>query len=334
MKTTMKSSKWMMAIFVALFTLILGSTAQANDKPTMVKKFDMSQAGTLNSSSSGGGITVTAHDKPEVIVNIYVRKKGKLLAPNSSAIEDVLEAYELVVEKNGSTVTATAKRKMRGNFWNNTGIYFKILVPQEMSCNVSSSGGGVKIAGVVGTHNFSSSGGSVKLENTGGTTKAKSSGGSVSAYKHKGDIKLSSSGGGVKLEKAKGSVEAHSSGGSVKLNDVNGDVDAHSSGGGVYVTGEAPYVKAKSSGGPVKVNIAGLSKEMELGSSGGGVEAIIHDGEKLGMDLDLSAGRVSIDLHSFSGKSEKNRIKGSMNGGGIPVYMRASGGNVTVKYAE
>lgn len=145
---------------------------------------------------------------------------------------------------------------------------------------------------------------------------------------------MSSSGGGVRLNKARGNVSAHSSGGSVKLEDIDGDVDAGSSGGGVYITGAAGYVKAKSSGGSVKVNIANLNKGMELSSSGGGVQAVIHDGEELGMDLDLSAGRVNIDLYNFSGKSEKNRIKGAMNGGGIPVYMRASGGNVNVKFED
>ena len=82
------------------------------------------------------------------------------------------------------------------------------------------------------------------------------------------------------------------------------------------------------------MNISNLSKELHLQSSGGGVDATIHKGDELGLDLDLGSGRVNIDLHNFSGRSEKDRVKGSMNGGGIPVYMRASGGNVTVRYAD
>lgn len=332
MKTKIETTKHRIIATLLALVFSAGIACAEKNVPTITKTFDMNQPGTLVSSSSGGGITVAGHEKAEVIVQAFVRKKGVVLSPNDSDVDDVLSAYDLVIEKNGTEITATAKRKTRGKFWNNTGIYFKIYVPTEMSCSVSSSGGGLKISGVNGTHNFSSSGGSVKLENTGGTTKAKSSGGGVSAYKHKGDIRLSSSGGGVKLDKAKGSIYAHSSGGSVKLYNVNGEVEASSSGGGVYVTGEAAYIKAKSSGGSVKVNIASLSKEMDLSSSGGGVEAIIHEGENLGMNLDLSSSRVSIDLNNFSGKAEKNRVKGTMNGGGIPVYMRASGGNVNVRY--
>ncbi len=302
---------------------------------TITKKFDMNQPGTLLCSSSGGSVTVDAHEKNEVIVQAFVRKKGEVLSPNDSDLEEVLEGFDLIIKKNGTEITAKAHRKNRGKFWNNTGIYFTVIVPHEMSCDVSSSGGSVKISGVEGTHDFSSSGGSVKLENTAGTTTAKSSGGSVSAYKHKGDIKLSSSGGSVTLDKAKGSVYAHSSGGSVKLKNIAGDIDAHSSGGGVYVSGEAPMVKAKSSGGPVKVDISNVSKELHLVSSGGSVDAVIYQGDKLGMNLDLGAsGRVNIDLYDFSGKSEKSRIKGTMNNGGIPVYMRASGGSVNVQFED
>lgn len=330
----MKTTNSRIIAIIAALVLSIGIAHAEKNVPTITKTFEMNQAGELHSFSSGGGITVSAHEKAEVTVQTFVRRKGVVLSPNHKDLDEVLKAFELIIEKNGNKITATAKRKSRGRFWNNTGIYFKIFVPEEMSCDVSSSGGGLKISGVRGTHDFSSSGGSVKLENTGGTTKAKSSGGGVSVYKHKGDLSLGSSGGGVKLDKAKGSVYASSSGGSVKLYDINGEVEAKSSGGGVYITGVAAYVKARSSGGSVKVNISELSKEMDLSSSGGGVEAIIHDGEKLGMDLDLSSSRVNIDLHNFSGKSEKNRINGTMNGGGIPVYMRASGGNVTVKFEE
>jgi hypothetical protein len=64
------------------------------------------------------------------------------------------------------------------------------------------------------------------------------------------------------------------------------------------------------------------------------VDAIIQNGDQLGLDLDLSSSSVKIELQNFSGQSERDRVKGTMNDGGIPVYMRASGGSVKVRYAE
>jgi hypothetical protein len=308
--------------------------SQEGKTPTITKTFELNQPGTLNSKSSGGGITVLSHNASNVEVQAFVRKNGTVLSPSDPMVDDVLENYDLEIEKNGSVITAIAERRTNFSLVKNTGIYFTIIVPREMSCDVSSSGGGLRISGVEGTHDFSSSGGSVILENTGGNTRAKSSGGQVKATNHMGDIHLTSSGGGVTLDEARGSVYAHSSGGGVHLTDVHGEVDAGSSGGGVSVSGECAYVKAKSSGGSVRVNISNLSKELYLQSSGGGVDAIIQHGDQLGLDLDLSSSSVKIELHNFSGRSEKDHVKGSMNEGGIPVYMRASGGSVKVRYEE
>ncbi len=320
----------LITMLVVLFSFY--GCAQDSKTPTIIKTFELDQPGTLHAKSSGGGIKVKIHDQSKVEIQVFIRRNGQILSPSDPLVADVLENFDLEIEKNGSIITANAERKTNFKLWNNVGIFFTIIVPREMSCNVSSSGGGLKISGVAGTHNFSSSGGSVYLENTTGNTKAKSSGGKVHATNHNGDIRLSSSGGGVTLNKAQGNVYGHSSGGSVKLNNIHGTVDAGSSGGGVSVSGECEYVKAKSSGGSVNVNISNLSKELYLQSSGGGVNAIIINGDKLGLDLDLSSDRVKIDLHNFSGQAEKNRIKGKMNNGGIPVYMHASGGNVNVKF--
>jgi len=321
---------------ILLLTVVFSLNGFARDgQPTITKTFDLNKPGKLDASSSGGGVTVQTHDQPQVIIQAFVRKNGRVLSPSDNSLDEVMDNFDINFSKSGSTITAVVKRKGRMNFWrNNVGISLTIIVPEEMSCDVSSSGGGLKISGVKGTHEFSSSGGGVKLENTSGTTKASSSGGGVKATNHNGDIRLSSSGGGVAVEGAHGSVYARSSGGGVTLEDIHGSADASSSGGGVYVQGEASSVTAKSSGGSVKVNINNLSDELYLQSSGGGVSAVIHGGEKLGLDLDLRSGRVNIDLHNFNGTSEKDRVKGSMNRGGIPVYAHASGGNVNISYED
>ncbi len=319
---------------ILLLTVVFSLNGFARDgQPTITKTFDLNKPGKLDASSSGGGVTVQTHDQPQVIIQAFIRKNGRVLSPSDNSLDEVMDNFDINFSKSGSTITAVVKRKGRMNFWrNNVGISLTIIVPEEMSCDVSSSGGGLKISGVKGTHEFSSSGGGVKLENTSGTTKASSSGGGVKATNHDGDIRLSSSGGGVVVEGAHGSVYARSSGGGVHLDNINGDIDASSSGGGVRVSGEAAYVKATSSGGSVHADISNLTRELYLQSSGGGIDAVIHGGENLGMDLDLRSDKVNIDLHNFSGTSEKNRIKGTMNNGGIPVYMHSSGGNVNVKF--
>lgn len=333
MKTLRNVTKYtMMAMLVAL--LSCNGIAQENKTPTITKTFELNLPGTLNAKSSGGGIVVKGNEQKQVIVQAFVRKNGRILSPSDPLVKKVLEDFNLDIEKNGSVITANVERKRNFKFWNHVGISLTIIVPKEMSCNVSSSGGGLKISNIVGMHNLTSSGGGIHLDNVTGTTKVSSSGGSVHATNQNGDVRLSSSGGGVTLEEAHGSVFARSSGGSVHLKDIHGDVDASSSGGGVTVTGECGSVRATSSGGSVHANISNLSKKLYLASSGGGVDATIQHGDKLGLDLDLKSDRVHIDLHNFSGTAKKDRVKGTMNNGGIPVYMHASGGNVNVRFQD
>jgi hypothetical protein len=50
-----------------------------------------------------------------------------------------------------------------------------------------------------------------------------------------------------------------------------------------------------------------------------------------GMDLDLDGQRVKVPtLTKFSGTVEKDRVKGSLNGGGIAVKMDANFGGVYI----
>jgi hypothetical protein len=336
MKTQVNVKKYTIIAVLPALLMLLSCTglAQEDKTPTITKSFDLNQPGTLNASSSGGGIEVKSHNQQKVVVQAFIRKNGKLLSPSDPSVDDVLEDFDLDIEKNGSVINANVKSKAHFNAWNNVGISLTILVPREMSCNVSSSGGGLKISGLTGTHNFTSSGGGIQLENITGTTKAKSSGGGVHATNHNGDVDLSSSGGSVSLDEGTGSVIAHGSGGGVHLKNIHGDVDAGSSGGGVTVSGVSGYVKAKSSGGSVRINISNLSKELYLQSSGGGIDAVIRNGDDLGLDLDLSSDRVNIDLHNFSGRTEKDRVIGTMNNGGIPVYMKSSGGSINVRFED
>jgi hypothetical protein len=333
MKTQMKIKNFtMLAILVVL--LSCSGFSQENKTPTITKIFDLNQPGSLYARSSGGGIEVSISDQHKVTIEAFIRKNGILLAPHDPMVKEILEDFKVDFEQNGSEIVATVERRINFNVWKNVGISLNIIVPREMSCDVSSSGGGIKISGVEGSHTFSSSGGGVELQNISGSTRASSSGGRVYASDLIGEIHLSSSGGGVTVNDARGNVFAHSSGGGVTLTNIYGDVDANSSGGGVKVSGEVGFVKATSSGGSVKVNLNNLKKELYLQSSGGGIDAIIHNGENLGLNLDLSSDHVNINLHNFSGRAEKNRVKGTMNKGGIPVYMHASGGSVNVRFED
>ena len=312
----------------ALFTCV--AFAQENRTPSITKSFTLSGPGNLEVRTSGGGITVEGRSGNEVEVQVFVRKNGHAIAASDPFMDELKQSYDLVIEKNGNTVIASAKRIDKGKLWNNVSIAFHVLTPHNISGKLNTSGGGIKVSGVTGAQEMNTSGGGITLEEINGFVKAHTSGGGIRVSRQDGDLNVHTSGGGITIEDARGNITGHTSGGGIRLTNIDGTIDVHTSGGGINITGRASYVKASTSGGNIHVDISDLSKGIELHTSGGGIKATIPG--RQGLDLDLNAGKVNIDLKNFSGRAEKGRIVGAMNGGGMPVRMSASGGNIDVVF--
>lgn len=299
---------------VLMTTSACAISFEQDSDPYLTETFAMDGAGELQVITSGGSIDVSSHAGNKVIVEMYVRKGGRSLTPDDSEIEDALESFDIEIEKVSNKVIASAKRKSSNWFSgnNNISISFKVSVPTRTSCDLNTSGGAISLAGVKGKQEVKTSGGSLNLTNIDGNMKAYTSGGRINIEDYAGVLDANTSGGAINVARAKGEIVLHTSGGSINVDDIRGSVIAN------------------TSGGSINANLQTLEKELKLSTSGGNIKATIPSG--LGLDLDLKGNRVNTQLSNFSGKSEKNRIVGSMNGGGIPVKMSTSGGNVSVEY--
>jgi len=334
MKRLVKNSKQLLfgslTIIAIVFLACTGFSNEEGKTPTIVKTFSIDTPGALEVKTSGGGIKVEGTEGNQVEVQVFVRKMGRLLDSNNPLVQDLEEGYDLTIEQHGNTVVAIAKRLNNIMPWKQISVGFKVYVPYDMACDLNTSGGGIKLANVNGIQTVNTSGGGIKLSNINGNTKAHTSGGGIKATNMDGETDLHTSGGGITISDAKGDMKAHTSGGGITLENIFGSIDAHTSGGGIRINGEANYVKATTSGGSINVDITGLNKELYLDTSGGGIHASIPGG--MGMDLNLKANKVNMYLENFTGYNKKGKIEGSINGGGIPVYMHTSGGNINVDF--
>lgn len=284
-----------------------------NDDPSISKTFTMNGAGKLDVMTSGGRITTEGYSGNKVVVEAFVKQNGKVLAASDKLMEKLEEGFEMRLEKSGSTVYAHAKRKGNSMPWKRMSVAFHVKVPHDMECSLKTSGGSIKLSEVNGDQVLRTSGGSIKVNDV------------------KGELDVHTSGGSITLKNIDGNVEGRTSGGRINLEDVEGDVvDVKTSGGGISITGSARSLSASTSGGSIKANVSGLSKELHLSTSGGSIHAEVPG--SLGMDLDLKGNSVNVNLKNFSGTSKKSYVQGEMNGGGMPVTMRTSGGSVNLDF--
>jgi hypothetical protein len=339
-----------------LFLLVAGLPvvavyAQGDREPYLQKSFARGAVHELETQTSGGNISVVGSASGEARVEVYVQGNNGRWNLSKEEIQKRLdEQYDLTVELQGSKLVAIAKSKKNFN-WNNHGVSvsFRIFTPVEVSSHVRTSGGNLALKNLTGSEDFRTSGGNIDAEHLAGTIVGRTSGGNVSisdsrndidlqtsggnmdAKNCEGKIQLETSGGNVGLRAVKGSIRATTSGGQVGGGQIGGELYAHTSGGNIDFSDVDGSLEASTSGGNIHVNFLSPGKYVNLSNSSGDITVQLPANQ--GMDLRISAERVHVTaMNNFRGDQDEKHIRGSVNGGGIPVKVDGSGGSVHVNF--
>lgn len=266
----------------------------------------------LDVRTSGGGVFIEGGDRSSVEVMMIVRRNGRIVSPEDVDLSD----YLITIEQRGNTIVAHAERESGWNWGfgdkKNYSITFRINMPRKGEIDASTSGGSMRATGVEGPIHMRTSGGSITLNET------------------IGHAELRTSGGSLEIENHTGSLDGRTSGGSITINESLGDVDVRTSGGSIRVEEFSGSLFGRTSGGSIRADIIEVTGDVNLSTSGGSVRISIPG--RLGYDLDLSGNSVNVELMNFTGESKRDRVKGSMNGGGILLRGSTSGGSVRVDF--
>ncbi|MFD2571062.1 DUF4097 domain-containing protein [Spirosoma soli] len=330
------------------------STAQRNDRdrndeptPYQTKTFS-GNISDVKAETSGGSLSVEGGSGKEAKVEMYIRPNNWNGRDNLSKeeIEERLKEYDITIAQEGSTLVATAKRRGNNNDWKRSlSIGFKFYTPRNVATDLRTSGGSIRLASLNGNQRFRTSGGSLHLDDVEGNIKGQTSGGSIHldrcrkdidlqtsggsihAKASSGNLRLHTSGGSIELTDLKGTIDAQTSGGSVRGSDIEGDVKTGTSGGSIRLANVAGSIDASTSAGGIDVSITKLGQYVRLNTSAGSIHADMPLNK--GLDLNLSGNRVEVGtLTNFSGSHEKDRVRGTVNGGGVAVNISASSGSV------
>lgn len=339
-----------------LLLLLAGQTAvaAAQDKDSRSLYLTKSLANdAINSvlvNTSGGGIVVSGKAGEAPRVEVYIKGNNGSNLSKEEIQKRLDKDYTLDVSVSGHQVRAIAKSKHQGFFnWRSSlNIAFRIYVPEQCSTDLQTSGGGIGIDNLKGNQKFSTSGGGLQIDrlngivrgntsgggihvsNSGNDISLETSGGGIEAKNCTGKIRLETSGGGITLENLKGTINAETSGGGVDGNNIDGELITTTSGGSINLKRMAGSISASTSGGGLYAQVLKVGKYLKFESSAGNVDLELPQNQ--GYDLDLRGDGVSpSSLAKFNGSWEKERVRGSYNGGGIPVKAESSGGSVNLR---
>jgi hypothetical protein len=324
--------------------------AQSESTPYLTKNLTDESIKNVEAKTSGGSINVAGGNEKDARIEVYITANKHGLSKEE--IDKILnEDYEFSVSASGNKLTAIAKHKS-GLQWNNKrslSIAFKIFVGENVSTDLSTSGGSISINNVSGTEDFATSGGRLEVKKLTGKINGKTSGGSINVSDSKDDIDLSTSGGSIDAKNCDGKIKLNTSGGSVSLTDlkgdikattsggsvngkhINGDLYAHTSGGNVHLHDLSGSLDASTSGGNINAEFVVAGKFIRLNNSGGNIDLEIPKDK--GYDLNLHGDKINtLALTNFSGTTKEKHIEGKLNGGGIPVDVDAGGGKINLSF--
>ncbi len=340
-----------------LIFLLAGQTvaalAQDDDKALYLTKSLASDAiSSVVVNTSAGGIQVSGRAGQQPRVEVYIRGNNGRSLSKDEIKKRLDEDYDLSVTVSGHEVRAIAKNKHQNFNWKRSiSISFKIFVPQQVNTDLKTSGGGIILDNLKGTETFSTSGGGLQLDKLYGTVKGNTSGGGIIVSNSGDNLNLNTSGGGIEAKNCTGKINLETSGGGLRLTNLKGAINAHTSGGGIEgsnIGGELVTstsggsidlrqmdcsLDASTSGGSLRAQMIKVGKYLKLEASSGNIDIDLP--LKQGLDLDLRGDGINqhpSKISGFTGKWDNEHVKGSVNGGGIPVTASASSGNVSVRF--
>ena len=269
------------------------------------KSFTVSSGQTLQIATDVGSVNIEGTAGDQVVVTAEI--KGS---------DDAVNDFEITAEQTSGGVTIRGEKKSKGwsNLWNNFNVTYTVKVPKSYNLNAKTAGGNIKVTGLNGTLEGTTSGGNIKLNDV------------------DGKMDFTTSGGNIEVDRSKGTLEIATSGGNVRIENSEGDVSAATSGGNMTFSGITGKLEAGTSGGNIKAKINGPNKGIKLKTSGGDIVVWISSDVKAALDAETSGGEVTCELPvTISGKMKSDRIRGDINGGGEPIILKTSGGDIDVK---
>ena len=153
-----------------------------------------------------------------------------------------------------------------------------------------------------------------------------------------GNLQLHTSDGAVDVHDVSGNLRLVASDGAIKIHNVTGTLESRSSDGHATIDGRFTALQVHTSDGNLDLTLADgtqLNMASRVESSDGHVT--LHLPRTMAVDLDVHTGDGHIDctlpvmVEGYNSNRESgHNLRGHLNGGGIPLTVHTSDGNVTI----
>lgn len=217
----------------------------------------------------------------------------------------------------------------------NVSIDYNVMIPSEASIEARSMSGDVTMENVGGKAAAETKSGNVKITGARNGAKGETMSGDVTVANIENGLYCRTASGDVEAKNVTGSAELKCVSGNVTAENIRGDVEAETVSGSVKMLGisGAGVIKGKTmSGSVVYEGEVTSSGRYSLQAHSGKVEMKIPSGSAFDLDASAFSGTINTEFDVvFSGKLNKQSIRGSVNGGGADVMLKTFSGNIYLR---
>ena len=300
------------SLSIALVAFAALANAGSGLRDEIVDSFAVKPGGTLQFDSDLANVEITTSDS-ETLRAEFTREFKVATAQEADALRQKL-TVEMVKTDNGVKVTVRWAGDRHDNERQKARLDFRIAMPHRFNLDLRTCGS-AKVGDIDGWAKAKLLGGSLRLGNVSGPVTARTDGGSVSLGNVGGDLDAQSHGGSVAAGRINGKVKAIAEGGSIAISEAVDSIDARAAGGSV-----AAYISKQP------------RADTKIVAEAGNIELRLPESIAVTVDAACSAGRLSSDFSLLGHQvDDPGRLKGTINGGGPLVMLRASAGNINLR---
>jgi len=322
-----------MIIRTLLLLFVAATTASALSEENVSQSLDGAPGGKLIVDVDFGTIDVSAGANDKITVAAH----RKIDSDNEAQEKEYLTSAPVIVSKEGNTVTIRARRQNKERNLNWSGrcsmdARYTVQVPRSFNSELRTGGGTIIVAELTGSMSADTSGGKLKFTHLRGPTGATTSGGSIELNGCEGALKVDTSGGRIDATDGSGSLEARTSGGSIVVRNFGGDTKVETSGGRLTFENINGKITGRSSGGSISAKLKSpVPGDVNLETSAGSIDVLVPPDAGLDIEAEASSGRVISELPFIGTRTDRDTMKGKINGGGKSLVLRSGAGSISIK---
>ena len=235
-------------------------------------------------------VQTAARDRVEVVVTKAAKNRLDRL------VQEALADFKVTFDRKSSNVHVKGKFERGRNYWqrhlNYLKIRFQVTVPRQYNVDLSTLQGNVSTDGLAG------------------------------------EVQAQTSAGNIHVDNVVGVVQTHTSAGNLRFSGVRGPILGRSSAGNITLANCLGAVDAKTSAGNLRADVATQPRrEWNLRTSAGNIVGTLSSNVAVDIDAQTSMGNLSTDFR-VQGTVTRNRLHGTINGGGPLLKLHTSAGNI------